>query len=59
MELTPSVHRAGEVIYLTFRGHRDGKDALVGTDTFVIRDGLIRAHTFYAHPTSPTPEDRP
>jgi hypothetical protein len=58
MELTPSVHREGEVIYLTFRGHRDGKDELAGTDTFVIRDGLIQAHTFYAHPTSPTSDDR-
>jgi SnoaL-like domain len=58
MELTPSVHLQGEVIYLTFRGHRDGKDELLGTDTFVIRDGLIQTHTFYAHPTSPTPDDR-
>jgi ketosteroid isomerase-like protein len=58
MELTPSVHVQGEVVYLTFRGHRDGRDELLGTDTFVIRDGLIQAHTFYAHPTSPTPDDR-
>jgi hypothetical protein len=30
------------------RAHRDGKDELAGTDTFVIRDGLIQIHTFYA-----------
>jgi hypothetical protein len=48
----------GEVVYLTFRGHRDGKDELLGTDTFLIRDDLIQAHTFYAHTPSPTPDDR-
>jgi hypothetical protein len=36
----------GEVLYLTFRGHRNGSDELIGTDTFVIRDGLIHMHTF-------------
>jgi hypothetical protein len=29
----------------------------VGTDTFVIRDGLIQAHTFYAHTPSPADGD--
>ena len=48
----------GEVVYLTFRAHRDGKDDLVGTDTFVIRDGLIHIHTFYATTASPTADDR-
>jgi ketosteroid isomerase-like protein len=58
LELTPSVKVQGEVIYLTFRAHRDGKDELLGTDTFVIRDGLIQMHTFYAHTPSPTADDR-
>jgi Domain of unknown function (DUF1772) len=49
----------GEVLYLTFRAHRDGKDELVGTDTFVIRDGLIHIHTFYATTPSPTADSRP
>lgn len=48
LELTPSVQVQGEVLYLTFRAHRDGKDELLGSDTFVIRDGLIQVHTFYA-----------
>jgi SnoaL-like domain len=59
LELTPSVQVQGEVLYLTFRAHRDGKDELVGTDTFVIRDGLIHVHTFYATTPSPTADDRP
>src|ERR1700689_1377975 len=58
MELTPSVHVQGEVVYLTLRGHRDGKDELLGTDTFVIRDDLIQMHTFYAHTPSPAVADR-
>ena len=58
LELTPSVQVQGEVIYLTFRAHRDGKDELLGTDTFVIRDGLIQMHTFYAHAPSPAADDR-
>jgi hypothetical protein len=53
LELRPSVQFQGDVVYLTFRAQRDGKDELVGTDTFVIRDGLIQAHTFYA--TAPGP----
>jgi ketosteroid isomerase-like protein len=58
LDLTPSVQVQGEVLYLTFRAQRDGKDELVGTDTFVIRDGLIRVHTFYATTPSPTIDDR-
>jgi ketosteroid isomerase-like protein len=53
MEVT-SVQVQGEVVYLTFRAHSDGRDDLVGTDTFVIREGLIHVHTFYA-----TTESRP
>lgn len=53
LELT-SVQFEGEAVYLTFRAHNDGSDDLLGTDTFVIRDGLIHVHTFYAHPASPT-----
>jgi hypothetical protein len=58
LELTPAVRVQGEVVYLTFRGHRDGKDELLGTDTFVIRDDLIQMHTFYAHTPSPAVDDR-
>jgi hypothetical protein len=35
------------------RSSRRG-DELVGVDTFVIRDGLIHVHTFYATTASPT-----
>ena len=51
LDMVPSVQMAGEVVYLTFRAQRDGRDELVGTDTFVIRDGLIQVHTFYAIPS--------
>jgi ketosteroid isomerase-like protein len=52
LDIKPSVHAEGDVVYLTFRGQRDGRDELLGTDTFVIRDGLIRTHTFYATPAN-------
>ena len=58
LELTPSIEVKGEVLYLTFRAHRDGKDELLGTDTFVIRDDLIQLHTFYAHIPSPIDDQR-
>jgi ketosteroid isomerase-like protein len=48
-----SVQVQGEVVYVSFRAHGDGPDDLVGTDTFVIRDGLIHIHTFYATTESP------
>jgi ketosteroid isomerase-like protein len=48
-----SVQVHGEVVYVTFRARNDGTDDLVGTDTFVIRDGLIQVHTFYATTESP------
>jgi ketosteroid isomerase-like protein len=53
-----SVQVQGEVVYVNFRAHSDGRDDLVGTDTFVIRDGLIQIHTFYATTESPTADDR-
>ncbi len=59
LNLTNSVQVQGEVVYLTFRAQSDGRDVLVGTDTFVIRDGLIQAHTFYASPASPTTDGQP
>jgi len=58
LDMTTSVQVQGEVVYLTFRAQRDGRDELVGTDTFVIRDGLIHIHTFYATSASPTVDDR-
>jgi ketosteroid isomerase-like protein len=58
LELTPSVQVQGEVLFLTFRAQRDGKDELVGTDTLVIRDGLIHIHTFYATTPSAAIDDR-
>jgi hypothetical protein len=48
----------GEVVYVNFRARSGGRDDLVGTDTFVIRDGLIRVHTFYATTEGPTAGDR-
>jgi ketosteroid isomerase-like protein len=48
-----SLQVQGEVVYLTFRAHSDGRDDLVGTDTLVIRDGLIQVHTFFATTESP------
>ena len=57
LELTSSIQVLGEVLYLAFRAHRNGRDELVGTDTFVIRDGLIHMHTFYATSPSPTVDD--
>jgi ketosteroid isomerase-like protein len=53
-----SVQVQGEVVYVNFRARSDGRDDLVGTDTFVIRDGLIHIHTFYATTESPTADDR-
>jgi SnoaL-like protein len=47
LDLT-SVQVEGEVVYVNFRARNAGRDDLVGTDTFVIRDGLIHVHTFYA-----------
>jgi hypothetical protein len=53
-----SLQVQGEVVYVNFRAHSDGRDDLVGTDTFVIRDGLIQVHTFYATTESPAADDR-
>ena len=47
-----------EVLYLTVRAQHDGRDELIGTDTFVIHDVLIHMHTFYATTPSPTADDR-
>jgi ketosteroid isomerase-like protein len=54
-----SVQMQGEVVYVSFRAHSDGSDDLVGTDTFVIRDGLIHIHTFYAATQSRAQAVRP
>jgi ketosteroid isomerase-like protein len=53
-----SLQVQAEVVYVNFRAHSDGRDDLVGTDTFVIRDGLIQIHTFYATTESPASDDR-
>ena len=53
--LTSSIQVRGEVLYLTFRAHRNGTDELIATDTFVIHDDLIHMHTFYATSPSPSP----
>ena len=58
LELTPSVQVQGDVIYLTFRAQRNGKDEMLGTDTFVIHNDLIQTHTFYAHTPSPTGDNQ-
>lgn len=53
-----SVQVHGEVVYVNFRARGDGRDDLVGTDTFVIRDGLIHVHTFYATTESRAASDQ-
>jgi hypothetical protein len=58
LELTSTIQVQGEVLYLTFRAQQDGRDELIGTDTFVIRDDLIHMHTFYGTTPSPTADDR-
>ena len=57
-ELTSSIQVLGDVLYLTFRAHRNGTDELLGTDTFVIHDDLIHVHTFYGTTRTPTADDR-
>ena len=57
-ELTSSIQVLGDVLYLTFRAHRNGRDELVGTDTFVIHDDFIHMHTFYGATPTPTADDR-
>ena len=58
LELTSSIQVLGEVLYLTFRGQHDGRDEFIGTDTFVIRDGLIHMHTFYGTTPSPAVDEQ-
>jgi hypothetical protein len=55
-EMTSSIQVLDDVLYLTFRAHRNGRDELIGTDTFVIRDDLIHMHTFYG--STPTADGR-
>jgi hypothetical protein len=57
-ELTSSIQVLGDVLYFTFRAHRNGRDELIGTDTFVIHDDLIHMHTFYGTSPSPTADER-
>jgi hypothetical protein len=57
-ELTSSIQVLGEVLYLTFRAHRNGRDELIGSDTFVIQDDLIQMHTFYGTTPSPTLDEQ-
>ena len=59
LELMPSVQIHGDVVYLTFRAQHDGKDQMLGTDTFVILNDLIQIHTFYAHAPNPASGDQP
>jgi hypothetical protein len=42
-----TTHVAGEIGYLEWRAVADGSVVRYGADTFVIRDGLIRAQTIY------------
>ncbi len=58
LDMTTSVQVQGELVYVTFRAQGDGGDELAGVDTFVIRDGLIHVHTFYATTASPMVHDR-
>jgi ketosteroid isomerase-like protein len=58
LELTSSIQVLGDVVYLTFRAHRNGTDELIGTDTFVIRDDLIHMHTYYGTTPSTTADQQ-
>ena len=40
-------HVDGEIAYLQWRARASGASVEHGTDTYVIRDGLIRAQTWY------------
>jgi ketosteroid isomerase-like protein len=51
LDLT-SVQIEGETLFVTWRACSDNGLNLEGTDTFVIRGGLIHIHTFYGHPAS-------
>jgi hypothetical protein len=42
-----TTHVAGEIGYLQWTASAAGAAVEHGTDTFVIRDGLIRAQTWY------------
>jgi hypothetical protein len=42
-----TTHVADEIAYLQWKASADGASVEHGTDTFVIRDGLIRAQTWY------------
>jgi hypothetical protein len=53
-----SIQELGDVLYLTLRARRNGRDELIGTDTFVIHDDLIHMHTFYGSTPTPTADDR-
>ena len=55
LELTSSIQVLGDVLYLTFRAHRNGRDELVGTDTFVIHDDLIQCTPSTAPPRARRP----
>ncbi|HUA44400.1 MAG TPA: hypothetical protein VMA77_04190 [Solirubrobacteraceae bacterium] len=57
-EMMSSIQVLGDVLYLTFRAHRNGTDELIGSDTFVIRDDLIQMHTFYGISPNPTADDQ-
>ena len=57
-ELMSSIQVLGEVLYLTVRAQHDGRDELIGTDTFVIHHDLIHMHTFYGATPTPTADDR-
>jgi ketosteroid isomerase-like protein len=42
-----TTHLAGDIGYLEWRAQADGASVEYGADTFLIRDGLIRAQTLY------------
>lgn len=48
LDMERTVQSYGDVVYVNWRAQVDEQQALVGSDTFVIHDDLIRLHSFYS-----------
>lgn len=48
LEMERTVQSHGDFIYVNWRAPVDQHQALVGSDTFVIHDELIRLHSFFS-----------
>lgn len=48
LDMETIVQSHGDIVYVSWRAEIDATHALVGSDTFVIRDDLIQLHSFYS-----------